>query len=210
VSGLAGCVSHESVDRLEVAKDERLAVAAVCERRLACAGLAVRSQEKIFRAVLRITRNREDAEDAMQDAWMRAFIHIETFDGRAAFSTWFTRIAINSALMILRKRKGRIEVSLTDCPCNETREIPAIVEPSRGPEERCLQSEKAALVRQAVSRLPASLGNVVESQYSHEMSIQDLATTMGISVGATKSRLRRARARLRECLGNDLPLSESR
>jgi RNA polymerase sigma factor (sigma-70 family) len=210
VSGLAGCESHESVDQLGPAEDERLLVASVCERRLAYVGLAVRCQEQIFRSVLRITKNREDAEDAIQDAWMRAFIHIESFDGRAAFTTWFTRIAINSALMILRKRKGRIEVSLTDCPGEKTREIPIIVEPSHGPEERYLRREKAALVRQAVRHLPASLGTAVESQYSHEMSIQDLATTMGISVGATKSRLRRARARLREHLSNDLTPSEFR
>jgi RNA polymerase sigma factor (sigma-70 family) len=210
VSGLAGCESHESIDQLDAARDERLVVAVVCERHLAFAGLAVRRQEQTFRAVLRITRNREDAEDAMQDAWMRAFIHIETFDGRAAFSTWFTRIAINSALMILRKRKGHIDVSLTDCPCDETREIPAIVEPSHGPDEQCLGREKAALVREAVRGLPASLGTVVESQYSHEMSIRDMATSMGISVGATKSRLKRARAILRERLSNDLTLRESR
>jgi RNA polymerase sigma factor (sigma-70 family) len=210
VSGLAGCESHESVDQLEAAKDERLVVAAVCERRLAHAGLAVRRQEQIFRTVLRITKNREDAKDAMQDAWMRAFIHIESFDGRAAFTTWFTRIAINSALMILRKRKGHVEVSLTDRPCDETREIPAIVEPSRGPEEQCLRREEAALVRQAIKGLPASLRTVVESQYTHEMSIQDLATTVGISVGAAKSRLMRARAMLRERLSKELTLSESR
>jgi RNA polymerase sigma factor (sigma-70 family) len=196
VIGLAGCES-------EAAEDERLLVAAVCERRLADVGLAVRRQEQIFRAVLRITKNQEDAEDAIQDAWIRAFIHIESFDGRAAFTTWFTRIAINSALMILRKRKGRIEVSLTDSG-GETREIPIIVEPSHGPEERYLRSEKGALVRQAVRHLPASLGTAVESKYSHEMSIQDLATTIGISVGATRSRLRRARARPREHLLNQL------
>jgi RNA polymerase sigma factor (sigma-70 family) len=210
MSGLAGCESHESADQLEAAKDEHLVVASVCKGRLAYAGLAVRRQERIFRTVLRITKNREDAEDAMQDAWMRAFIHIESFDGRAAFTTWFTRIAINSALMILRKRKGHVEVSLTDCPCDETREIPAIVEPSHGPEEQYLRREEAALVRRAIRGLPASLGTVVAFQYSHEMSIQDLATTMGISVGATKSRLTRARARLRERLSNDLTLSEPR
>jgi RNA polymerase sigma factor (sigma-70 family) len=210
VRGLGGCESHESVDQLEAAKDERLVVVAVCESRLAYAGLAVRRQQQIFRTVLRVTKNREDAEDAMQDAWMRAFIHIESFDGRAAFTTWFTRIAINSALMILRKRKGHVEVSLTDGPCDETREIPAIVEPSHGPEEQYLRREEAALLRRAIKGLPASLGTVVEFQYSHEMSIQDLAAAMGISVGATKSRLMRAKARLRERLSNELAVNESR
>jgi RNA polymerase sigma factor (sigma-70 family) len=65
--------------------------------------------ERLFRTVHRITRNREDAEDAVQDSLLRAFIHLKSFDGRSTFSTWLTRIAINSALMILRKRRASPE-----------------------------------------------------------------------------------------------------
>jgi RNA polymerase sigma factor (sigma-70 family) len=209
-SGLAGHKCPKSGDQSEPANGEHSMVAAEREGSTAFAGLSARRQELIGRTVLRITKNREDAEDAMQDAWMRAFIRIDTFQGRAAFSTWFTRIAINCALMILRKRRGRIEVSLTDDPSDETCEIPVIVEPSHGPEEQCLRREKVALVRQAVKRLPASLGAAIDFQYAHEMSIQDLATTMGISVAAAKSRLIRARLKLREPLSSDLAVSKSK
>src|ERR1700732_84004 len=67
--------------------------------------------EKLFRTVHRITRNREDAEDAVQDSLLRAFLHLKSFDGRSAFSTWLTRIGINSALMILRKKRNSREIS---------------------------------------------------------------------------------------------------
>src|ERR1700731_4916212 len=67
--------------------------------------------EKLFRTVHRITRNREDAEDAVQDSFLRAFLHLQSFDGRSTFSTWLTRIAINSALMILRKKRNFREIS---------------------------------------------------------------------------------------------------
>ena len=66
--------------------------------------------QKLFCTVCRITRNHEDAEDAVQDAFLRAFLHLQSFDGRSTFSTWLTRIGINSALMILRKRRNSREV----------------------------------------------------------------------------------------------------
>jgi RNA polymerase sigma-70 factor (ECF subfamily) len=72
--------------------------------------LCERLAPKILRSLYRITKNREDAEDALQDAFLRAFVHIVEFDGRSKFSTWLTRIAINSALMILRKKRTSLEV----------------------------------------------------------------------------------------------------
>jgi RNA polymerase sigma factor (sigma-70 family) len=199
-SGFVGRKCHKAGDQSESARSDRGVAAAESEASQACAGLSPHRQERIRRTVLRITKNREDAEDAMQDAWMKAFVHIDTFEGRAAFATWFTRIAINCALMIIRKRRGRIELSLTDGPSDETSGIPVIVEPSHGPEEQCLRREKAAFVRQAMKRLPASLGAALQFQYVHEMSIQDIAATLGITVSAAKSRLTRARHKLREPL----------
>jgi RNA polymerase sigma-70 factor (ECF subfamily) len=199
-TGLVRRKCHNVGDQSESARSERGVVAAESGANWACAGLSAHRQERIRRTVLRITKNREDAEDAMQDAWMKAFVRIDTFEGRAAFATWFTRIAINCALMIIRKRRGRIELSLTDGPSDETSGVPVIVEPSHGPEEQCLRREKAAFVRQAMKRLPASLGTALQFQYAHEMSIQEIAATLGITVSAAKSRLTRARLKLREPL----------
>ena len=76
--------------------------------------------EKLFRTVHRITRNREDAEDAVQDSLLRAFLHLKSFDGRSTFSTWLTRIGINSALIILRKKRNSREISADGSGVDET------------------------------------------------------------------------------------------
>jgi RNA polymerase sigma factor (sigma-70 family) len=208
-SGPVGRNCYKAEDHSESAKSELIVAAATREANRACAGLSARRQEFIRSTVFHITRNREDAEDAMQDAWMKAFIHRDTFEGRAAFATWFTRIAINCALMIIRKRRGRIELSLSDGPSDETSGSPPIVEPSLGPEEQCLRREEVEAVRQAMNRLPASLGAVIEFQYTHEMSIQEIAANMGISIPAAKSRLSRAKLRLREPLSIGLAVKGS-
>ena len=92
------------------APDEVLVAAATLGDGPAFAELWERHSRSAFRAAYRITKNRADAEDSMQDAWMKAYLHLETFDSRAAFSTWVTRIAINSALMMLRKKRHHPEV----------------------------------------------------------------------------------------------------
>jgi RNA polymerase sigma factor (sigma-70 family) len=196
----AASIGDGSTEQLKTASEESLILAAKCGKHLAYAELCRRRRESVFHTVHRITRNKEDTEDVIQDAYMKAFMHIGAFDGRSAFSTWLTRIAINSALMILRKRKRRIEVSLSDHLENETYKILDIVEPSDDPEERYIRSERDILIRQAIRRLPTSLRAVVEVQQSKEASIQEVAMVMGISVSAAKSRLVRAKIKLREPL----------
>src|SRR5580692_5804942 len=92
--------------------DEALVSAAVDGDLAAFADVCRIYTPRLFHTVYQIVRNREDAEDALQDGFMRAFVHLKSFDGRAQFATWLTRIAINSALMILRKRKNHAEVSI--------------------------------------------------------------------------------------------------
>lgn len=154
----------------------------------------------VFRTVHRITRNQEDTEDVLQESWMRGFMHIRGFDGRSAFSTWLTRIAINAALMMLRKRRGVHEYSLDDqLELNHPR-FPETKEPAQNPEERVLAREEQMLVRRAIRRLPPRLRVVVELRQSRDGSIEDIASLAGISVAATKSRLLRAKLALRRPL----------
>jgi RNA polymerase sigma-70 factor, ECF subfamily len=167
---------------------------------LAYAELCRRHREKILRIVLRITRNLDDAEDVLQDSWMRAFIHIGTFDGRSAFSTWVTRIAINSALTTLRGRRRQNELSLDD-PADPSRpRLAEMLELSRDPEERCLEGERLELVRQAIRRLPLKLRSAVEIRQSQDGPVSELARLAGVSLQTMKSRLMRARRKLREPL----------
>jgi RNA polymerase sigma-70 factor (ECF subfamily) len=157
--------------------------------------LCERHFQKLFRTALRITRNREDAEDALQDSFLSAFVHIRKFDGRSSFSTWLTRIAINSALMKLRKNRACREISIDDpVDIGEEQVHCEPADSSPDPEARCAQRERANMISGAVHRLRQA----VEIRHLQEFSIKETAQALGISVEATKGRLFHARAALRK------------
>lgn len=160
--------------------------------------------QKVLRTTYRITRNREDAEDALQDSFLNAFLHIKDFDGRSSFSTWLTRIAINSALMILRKRRTALEVSL-DLPAKEsadsrTPEFASVPDANPTPEASFAQWEREELLREAVGELRPSIRRALELHKLQELSLNETAEMMGLSMTATKSRLHQAKAQLRRSL----------
>jgi RNA polymerase sigma factor (sigma-70 family) len=152
--------------------------------------------QKLFCTVRRITRNHEDAEDAVQDAFLTAFLHLQSFDGRSAFSTWLTRIGINSALMILRKRRNSREVS----PQNgdESDALGEITDSAPDPEKECAEKERAGLVRRAITNLRLSIRRPLELHKLQGYSLEEMAAEIGISVPAAKGRLHHARAALRK------------
>jgi RNA polymerase sigma factor (sigma-70 family) len=155
--------------------------------------------QKIFRVAYRIIRNREDAEDAMQDALLQAFAHFEDFDGRSTFATWLTRIAINSSLMILRKRKYQRTVPLDGTvDSEESKAFQELRDPAPDAEQRYLQKEREATIRDAVKALGASLRSVVELRHFGERSIRETAEMIGLSVTGAKGRLFHARRALRK------------
>jgi RNA polymerase sigma factor (sigma-70 family) len=195
---------EQSASSVTTTSDALLAMGARNGDHLAYVELCRRHREMVFRTVLRITRNIDDAEDILQDAWMRAFAHIGTFDGRSAFSTWVTRIAINSALTMIRRKRTQKESSLDDPVDPDNRRVIEMVEPSRNPEERCLETERIRLVRLAIKRLPAKLRTAIEIRQAQDGSVSDLAMLAGVSLPTMKSRLVRARLRLREPLSKAL------
>jgi RNA polymerase sigma factor (sigma-70 family) len=154
---------------------------------------------RLIQSAHRITRNREDAEDAVQDTLMRAFVHLSDFDGRSSFATWLTRIAINSALMIVRKKRTSLEVAL-DYPGSYGRAwLPD--EPEDGspnPEKLCAQRERHEILRGAIVQLRPKIRHVVELQQLQEHSLMRTAEMLGISLAAAKGRLFHARAALRK------------
>jgi RNA polymerase sigma-70 factor (ECF subfamily) len=149
-----------------------------------------------FRVAYRITQNEQDAEDAMQDSLFLAFKRISSFDGRSAFTTWLTRIAINTSLMLLRKRRKYVATSLDN---DEKIEL-QITDPAPSPELLLVRLERNATVREAVRRLPSLLRSSIETRYWKELSIQDAAAVNGVSVAAAKSRELRGRGQLRTML----------
>ncbi len=154
---------------------------------------------RIFRTTYRITRNREDAEDALQDSFLRAFVHIKEFDGRSSFSTWFTRIAINSALMILRKGRTRPEIP-SDDPSNLgfTAWCSQVADTAPNPEKHYLQQERARVLRRAIRTLRPTHRGALEIRQLQEYSIKETAQMIGISVSTVKGRLFHAKVALRK------------
>jgi RNA polymerase sigma-70 factor (ECF subfamily) len=157
--------------------------------------------KKILRTIYQITRNWHDAEDALQDATLRAFSHMKDFQEKSSFSTWLTRIAINSALMLLRKKRICYEISFdgidnSDDNCKHW-EIRC---PAENPESRLARKEREELLRDAIHRLPQLLRDVVELRQARGYSTGEIAQALGISVPAVKSRLSRARLSLRTAL----------
>lgn len=191
---------EQSVHPMTTTSDALLVTWAQNGEYLAYVELCRRHREMVFRTVLRITQKPDDTEDVLQESWMRAFAHIRTFDQRSAFSTWVTRIAINSALTTMRRRRTRRELSLDDPIDSGDHRAIEILEPSRNPEERCLETERMRLVRQAIKRLPPELRTAIELRQSYDGSVNELAVLAGVSLPTMKSRLVRARRRLREPL----------
>jgi RNA polymerase sigma-70 factor (ECF subfamily) len=152
---------------------------------------------RVYRKILTMTKNREDAEDALQDTFLRAYMALHTFEERSSFYTWVTRIAINSALMILRRRRIRSEVSF-DSPSETEEAVSAIDFKDAGPspEHICLHRQSHACMLQSIWNLQPRLRQVIEMQILENHSIREIAQALKISEAAVKSRLSRARARL--------------
>jgi RNA polymerase sigma-70 factor (ECF subfamily) len=185
------------VDR-EQYSDQRLVSDAMAGDLTAFNALCRLHSPRLLRSVRQITRNHEDAEDALQDAFMRAFVHLKTFDRRAQFATWLTRIALNSALMILRKRKHYPAVSIDSDPQEEDRFFSwEIADRADDPERRLLRNETRARVRRAIAALDPLPRMAVEFRNFEELSIREGARKLNISKPAFKSRLARAKAALR-------------
>jgi RNA polymerase sigma-70 factor (ECF subfamily) len=152
---------------------------------------------RVYRTLLTMTKNREDAEDALQDTFLRAYMALHTFEERSSFYTWVTRIAINSALMILRRRRTRSEVSF-DNPGETEEESSGFEFKDTGPspEYICLHRQSYACMLRSIWKLQPRLRQVIEMQMVDNYSIREIAQALGISQAAVKSRLSRARARL--------------
>ena len=158
----------------------------------AYAELSRRHHQMVFRLVNRITRNDQDSEDVVQESLLKAFVHLESFNGRSKFSTWLTRIAINTALMGRRRARRRLTYSLDD-HINEGLNIcDKLQHPSVSPESDMITRDQKSRMGQAVQALPPALRVVLEKRLSGERSVQEVADVIGITVAAAKSRLLRA------------------
>jgi RNA polymerase sigma-70 factor, ECF subfamily len=170
---------------------------------LAFARLVQPHMRKIYHVALRITRNREDAEDASQQTLLKAFANVRQFHGDSQFSTWLTRIAMNEALMAIRKRRSEdSHLCYGADPGSESTSLQNLcAEDSAQPEVLYVKSENRRLLREAIGGLRETLRVVVSLLGLEEHQSKDAAQMLNLSQSAVKTRFLRARQELRECLG---------
>ena len=160
----------------------------------------------VYRVVIRIVGNEQDAWDVAQEAFLRAYQSLGQFDGRSAFSTWLYRIAHNVAIDMLRKRKTGRELPLEGL--NDSDEGPAVQheDPGPSPEEQALQRERRGKIREALCDLPEDYRLMVILRDLEGLSYQEIARQEGLAVGTVKSRVSRGRAQLKKALQKEREL----
>ena len=163
--------------------------------------LVQRYDRKIFRLAKHITQNDEDAEDVLQETFLKAFEHLADFHGQSKFYTWIVRIAVNESLMKLRKRKSDRTVPLDEpVDTGEDTVVREIAVWDEDPEQKYSREELAKILEEAVESLRPAFRTVFVLRDIEELSTEETAEALAISVPAVKSRLLRARLQLREKL----------
>src|SRR6184192_3471204 len=163
--------------------------------------LVKRYDRNVFRIAQHITQNREDAEDVVQDAFLKAYSNLEQFQGQSKFYTWLVRIAVNEALMKLRRRRPERMVSLDEEVKTEEDSMPReVADWSPNPEQLYSQSELGDILRKSIQGLPAGFRTVFVLRDVEGLSTEETAEALDLSIPAVKSRLLRARLQLRERL----------
>ena len=163
--------------------------------------LARRYESKIFRLAQHITQNREDAEDVLQETFLKAYEHLNQFQGQSKFYTWVVRIAVNQALMKLRRRKTDKSVSLDETiDTGEDTIVREIAAWDEDPEQRFSREEIGQILESAIQGLEPPYRSVFVLRDMEDLSTEETAEALGLSVPAVKSRLLRARLQLREKL----------
>ncbi len=186
----------------EPANDETVLVNAARKGDIAAfEALVKRYDRNVFRIAQHITQNREDAEDVVQDAFLKAYQNLGQFQGQSKFYTWLVRIAVNEALMRLRRRRPERMVSLDEDVKTEEDSMPReIADWSPNPEQQYTQGELKDILSRTIQGLPASFRTVFVLRDVEGLSTEETADALGLSIPAVKSRLLRARLQLRERL----------
>jgi len=183
--------------------DEATLVAQAREGDTQAFGELVRRYEgRIFRLAQHVTNNREDAEDVLQETFMKAYEHLDQFQGNSKFYTWIVRIAVNQALMKLRRRKTDKSVSMDEnIDTGEDTIVREIAAWGEDPEQRFSREELGRILGNAVESLEPPYRSVFVLRDIDELSTEETAEALNLSIPAVKSRLLRARLQLREKLG---------
>ena len=187
-------------EALSTWSDDDLVSAAQAGRHDAFEALMNRNYSNCLKLALSILKERQEAEDQVQNAYWKAFQHIGQFQRDAKFSTWMTRIVVNQCLMRLRQTRRASFLYLDDAPIGESRGTLELVDQTDSPEKMLGSKELSGLLKHEIARIPALLRNVFVLRDVNQLPMPEVASQLGISVAAAKSRLLRARLELRQRL----------
>jgi len=196
----AALQSNHRAAELETGRggDAQLLAAAKSGHSAAFGELFNRYKRRIFHLAQRIMRNHEDAEDVVQEAFQLAFVHLRDFEGGARFSTWLSRIAINVALMKLRKKTRKVEISIEEPSAPGAISFrETVTDSAPNPEQDCLRQERTRMVREALAELRPNARRVLELYELEGRSMKEIAKRLGISIPAVKARIFHARPKMR-------------
>ena len=179
------------------ARDEALVIAAKNGDGQAFEILVRRYRSKMLRVALRFTRNEADAEDIVQQSFQKAFVHLQQFEGHSTFSTWLTRIAINQALMWLRRKISTVEIPLEQSNVENGATLCLDFPDSRvNPEDSCAQQEQKEILSAALNKLTPGMRKAIQLREIDELSTKEAARVMGISTQAVKARVFHGRKKI--------------
>lgn len=152
---------------------------------------------QLYRVALRILGKPQDAEEALQDGFLSALRHLRDFECRSRFSTWLSRIVINTALMRLRKSRREVLTSIDQkLEQDKVAWADRIADPRPGPEEICMWNERFEIIEEILRSLPAAHRSVLRLRDVQGISTQEAAEILGVKPGTVKSQLHRARLRM--------------
>src|SRR6266403_2754381 len=200
----------EAFRATDVGKDSDAALVAAtkCGETLAFEKLVLRYKRRVFALAQRITNNREDAEDVVQDSFHKAFLHLGKFQEKSQFSTWLTRIAMNEAFMLLRRRRGALEV-LPESPDDGDESFSEkFVDHRPSPEESYRLRERKEILSEAINRLGPRIRRAILLRDIEERSAEETARILGTAISAGKARVFQGRRKLRATVNPGL-LSEA-
>lgn len=161
--------------------------------------LVLRYKPRVLAVAQRITNNWEDAEDVAQESLHKAFLHLHDFQEKSRFSTWLTRIAMNQAFMMLRRKRAVFEV-LPEDPDDGKCSSELFVDQSPNPEECCWRRERRDLLTNAINRLSPVVGRTIVLRDIEERSAEETAKILGTTISAVKTRVFHGRRKLAECV----------
>jgi RNA polymerase sigma-70 factor, ECF subfamily len=188
--------------RMDKQSDGALVAAVKCGDTQAFEELVLRHKQRLLAVAQRITNNREDAEDVVQESFHKAFLHLDAFQEKSLFSTWLTRIAMNEAFMLLRRRRGAFEV-LPESPDDGVKSgFEAFVDQSPNPEESCWRRERTQLLTEAINFLGPTIRTAILLRDIEERSVKETAQILGASITAVKARVFQGRRKLRRTLNH--------